>query len=283
MISALRVVTVRRWAVRTVKEIADAVAVVVDGFLVGFVGEFDGFGKRGLAGLEEAVDGEGDLDFAEALEDGVLEVGEGFFFVGDADVAFGAEAAALVDGLGEIAGKAPDAEVAVEDFAQGLGGGADAAGHGEAGEEGALGFLNALAGGGEAAFGGEEVGTAEEKFGRKTGGGRGRDLGEFVEAGEIAFRVTAEEDLQLAGGAGDFFFPLSSSARALAVSDMASRSWAPVPPSSAWPSSKRSRMVSSVLEKTSTDLFARSTCWLASMRANHALETCAASEVWAAR
>lgn len=182
------------------EEIADATGVIGAGGFVGLGGEGGGGVDGGGAFGEEAFGGEGVFDFAEGFEDGLLELGEGFVLFGVADFGFGAELAAGEEGLDDVAGELPDAEVAVEEFGEVAGGGAGAGGEGEAGEEGAAGFGEAFATGGEAAFGGEDVGSALEEFGGESGGdfaGDGREFG----GGELAGGVAAEEDFELAGAA----------------------------------------------------------------------------------
>jgi hypothetical protein len=182
------------------EEIADATGVVGAGGFVGLGGEGGGGVDGGGAFGEEAFGGEGVFDFAEGFEDGLLELGEGFVLFGVADFGFGAELAAGEEGLDDVAGELPDAEVAVEEFGEVAGGGTGAGGEGEAGEEGAAGFGEAFAAGGEAAFGGEDVGAALEEFGGESGGDLAGDGGEFG-GGELAGGVAAEEDFELAGAA----------------------------------------------------------------------------------
>ena len=182
------------------EEVRDAAGVVGTGGFIGLGGEGGGGVDGGGAFGEEAFGGEGVFDFAEGFEDGLLELGEGFVLFGVADFGFGAELATGEEGLDDVAGELPDAEVAVEEFGEVAGGGAGAGGEGEAGEEGAAGFGEAFAAGGEAAFGSEDVGAALEEFGGESGGdfaGDGREFG----GGELAGGVAAEEDFELAGAA----------------------------------------------------------------------------------
>ena len=73
------------------EEVADAAGVVGAGGFVGLAGEVCSGVDGGCALGKEALGGEGVFDFAKGLEDGLLEVGEGFFFFGVTNGGFGAE------------------------------------------------------------------------------------------------------------------------------------------------------------------------------------------------
>jgi hypothetical protein len=98
------------------EEIRDTASVVGAGGFVGLAGEVGSGVDGGCALGEEALGGEGVFDFAKGLEDGLLEVGEGFFFFGVTNGGFGAELAAGEDRLNDIAGELPNAEVTVEEL-----------------------------------------------------------------------------------------------------------------------------------------------------------------------
>jgi hypothetical protein len=102
------------------------------GLGVGFSGKAGGLDERFLAAAQKMFGLERILDLTERVEHRLLEDGEGFGFLRFAFGQFGFHETAGQDWQGEIRADAPDTKVAVEEFAEGRGAGAAAAGQTQA-------------------------------------------------------------------------------------------------------------------------------------------------------
>jgi hypothetical protein len=138
--------------------------------LIGGQGESGSFGKRIDAAIQISFRGESVFHLGKGGEGGLfkfrcreLEFGIPFRYVGP-------ESTTLENGLGEIAGDAPHAEVRVQEVADVITHGAITARETEGGKERSLRFEKAFVGGGDAALGGGEVGSSVQQGGGQVGG-----------------------------------------------------------------------------------------------------------------